>query len=252
MLACIEGNTQGVATILTRSDVDINIVGKDGVTAISLACLQGNMDIVKMLLNCKDVNINKMTVDGVTPFTVSIFKGHTDITTMLLDRPELVLGVNNGDGGHVGDGWGQTEEAGIDPLHVAAAKGQVSVVKKLIRFGVEFDRLRSGSHTALPVAIMKCRRLEAVLEIVLMLLEAGCQPNLDNVRLAILRVPHLQSVLYHAATNPSSLKKQTRKIIWRQMRLSSGGRNIQPRILSLKSEIPDSLLNYLLFIDAIM
>lgn len=62
----------------------------------------------------------------------------------------------------------------------------------LARFGVEFDRLRSGSHTALPVTMMKCRQLEAVLEIVLVLLEAGCQPNLDNVRLAILRAPRLQ------------------------------------------------------------
>ena len=62
----------------------------------------------------------------------------------------------------------------------------------LARFGVEFDRMRSGSHTALPVTMMKCRQLEAVLEIVLVLLEAGCQPNLDNVRLAILRAPRLQ------------------------------------------------------------
>ena len=62
----------------------------------------------------------------------------------------------------------------------------------LARFGVEFDRMRSGSHTALPVTMMKCRQLEVVLEIVLVLLEAGCQPNLDNVRLAILRAPRLQ------------------------------------------------------------
>ena len=137
---------------------------------------------------------------------------------MLLDRPELILGVNN------------------------------AMEMERLAMLMEFDHLRSGSHTALPVAIMKCRRHEAAL----MLLETGCQPNLDNVRLAILRVHHLQSVLYHAATNPSSLKKQTRKVIWRQRRLSSGGRNIQPRIMSLKHEIPNSLLNYLLFIDVIL
>ena len=74
MLACIEGNATGVSTILARHDVNVNIIGKDGVTAISLACLQGNMEIVQMLLACREVNINKMTVDGVTPFTVSIFK----------------------------------------------------------------------------------------------------------------------------------------------------------------------------------
>ena len=77
----------------------------------------------------------------------------------------------------------------------------------LDRFGVEFDRLRAGSHTALPVTIMKCRRLEAALEIVLILLEAGCKPNLDNVRLAALRMPQIQSILLHAASNAGSLKE---------------------------------------------
>ena len=168
MLACIEGNATGVSTILARHDVNVNIIGKDGVTAISLACLQGNMEIVQMLLACREVNINKMTVDGVTPFTVSIFKvnwekalvgafseyceshremsltplpplqGHTGITSLLLDRPELVLGhdlssVTAADLAEAGEAaWRHTIDA-IDPLHVAAAKGQVEVVKRLIR-----------------------------------------------------------------------------------------------------------------------
>ena len=169
MLACIEGNATGVSSILARHDVNVNIIGKDGVTAISLACLQGNMEIVQMLLACREVNINKMTVDGVTPFTVSIFKvneeqapigafseyceinhhemsltpltplqGHTGITSLLLDRPELVLGhdlssVTAADLAEAGEAaWRHTIDA-IDPLHVAAAKGQVEVVKRLIR-----------------------------------------------------------------------------------------------------------------------
>jgi len=238
-----------VSTILCRPDVNVNIVGKDGVTAISLACLQGNMEIVKMLLACQDININKMTIDGVTPFTVSIFKGHTPITTMLLDRPELVLGHNPN--AEYLDNMANQDQ-GIDPLHVAAAKGQVEVVKRLIRFGVEFDRLRSGGHTALPVTIMKCRQLEAVLEIVLLLLEAGCQPSIDNVRLAMIRVPYLQSVMLHAATNPLSLKQLSRKVIWRHVRHNTGGRNIQPSLLTFQDEIPASLLNYLKFTETLL
>ena len=119
----------------------------------------------------------------------------------------------------------------------------------LDRFGVEFDRLRAGSHTALPVTIMKCRRLEAALEIVLILLEAGCKPNLDNVRLAALRMPQIQSILLHAASNAGSLKETCRKVIWRQLRVSSRGHNIQPRVLALRHEIPESLLRYLQFED---
>ena len=130
MLACIEGNATGVSTILARHDVNVNIIGKDGVTAISLACLQGNMEIVQMLLACREVNINKMTVDGVTPFTVSIFKGHSQITSLLMERTELRLGHEvETRHGHIA---GRDIDA-IDPLHVAAAKGQVQIVRKLIR-----------------------------------------------------------------------------------------------------------------------
>ena len=240
MLTCIEGNREGVRSILGRDDVDVNIVGKDGVTAIGLACLQGDLEIVKMLLSCKGVNINMMTVDGVTPFTVSIFKGHLEITRMLLERSDLELGAAKGQ-----------EEREIDPLHVAAAKGQRDIVIKLIQFGVEIDRSTPGSHTAIPVTMMKCRDQPAMVNIVQALLEAGCQPSLDNVRLAILRAPRLQEMLFSAATSPLSLTRQARKVIWRTFRQNSHGRNIGPLLLQLKDEIPSSLLTYLLFNDVI-
>ena len=240
MLTCIEGNRDGVRNILGRDDVDVNIIGKDGVTAVGLACLQGDLEIVKMLLDCRGVNINMMTVDGVTPFTVSIFKGHLEITRLLLGRPELELGSNSGQ-----------EEREIDPLHVAAAKGQLDIVIKLIRFGVEIDRSSPGSHTAIPVTMMKCRDPPVMLRIIQSLIEAGCQPSLDNVRLAILRAPHLQEMLFSAATSPLSLIKQSRKVLWRTFRQSSQGRNIGPLLKQLQHEIPSSLLNYLQFNDVI-
>ena len=256
MLACIEANREAVRAILARQDVDVNIIGKDGVTAIGLACLQGDLEIVKMLLKCPGVNINNMTVDGVTPFTVSIFKGHLDITRLLLQRPELELGSSQGG-----------EEREIDPLHVAAAKGQLDIVVKLIRFGVEIDRSRPGSHTAIPVTMMKCRNPAVMINIILSLIEAGCHPTVDNVRLAIRKAPQvgvevevkprglvlifcvfqLQEILFEAALTPLSLMKQARKALWRTFRQHSGGRNIGPLLQQLINEIPDSLLNYLLF-----
>ena len=239
MLTCIEGNREGVRSILRRDDVDVNIVGKDGVTAIGLACLQGDLEIVKILLDCRGVNINMVTVDGVTPFTVSIFKGHLEITRTLLERPDLMLGNT------------EQDEREIDPLHVAAAKGQGDIVTRLIQFGVEIDKSIPGSHTAIPVTMMKCPSSGAMTSIVQTLLEAGCQPSLDNVRLAILKAPHLQEILLLAATSPLSLRTQARKVLWRTARETSHGRNIGPLLLKLKHEIPSSLLNYLLFNDVI-
>jgi len=155
----------------------------------------------------------------------------------MLQRPELELGGS--------------EEREIDPLHVAAAKGQLDIVTKLIRFGVEIDRSRPGSHTAIPVTMMKCRNPAAMINIVLSLVEAGCHPTVDNVRLAIRKAPQLQEILFEAALTPLSLMKQARKVLWRRFRENSVGRNIGPLLQRLINEIPDSLLNYLLFNDVI-
>ena len=95
---------------------DVLITGNSGAAALGLACMQGELDIVKMLLEKKEIDINTQTVNGVTPFTLSLVRSHDEISTILLNRPDLKLNYEN-----------------IDPLHVAAANGQVEIVKKLVR-----------------------------------------------------------------------------------------------------------------------
>ena len=90
MLACIEGNRRVVECILEREDVEINTIGKDGVTALGLACLQGDLAIVEMLLARQEIDINTCTEDGVSPFTVSVLKSHEQISRLFLNRPDLV------------------------------------------------------------------------------------------------------------------------------------------------------------------
>ena len=89
MLACIEGNRRVVECILEREDVDINTIGKDGVTVLGLACLQGDLATVKMLLAKRDIDINTCTEDG--PFTVSVLKSHEQLSRLFLNRPDLVF-----------------------------------------------------------------------------------------------------------------------------------------------------------------
>merc|ERR1711915_645620 len=237
MTCCARGYNEIIDVILKRNDVDINIIGKDGVTAIGLACLQGDLEIVKMLLKRPEININTQTVDGVTPFTVSIFKSHEEITKLLLKRPDLEL--KNDDE--------LFAKQGIDALHVAAAKGQVDIVRELIRFGVDVDRRRSESYTAIPVTLMKCSDVSKAIEIIDILLAAGCKPNMENVKLAILKVPEVQEVLFDEAQTPLTLLKMSRKMVWKNCRKRSFGRNIQPLLLNLKTEIPETLLKFLQF-----
>ena len=184
MLACIEGNRRVVECILEREDVEINTIGKDGVTALGLACLQGDLAIVEMLLARQEIDINTCTEDGVSPFTVSVLKSHEQISRLFLNRPDLVLAPDSE----------VFLERGVDPLHVAAAKGQVDIVRRLIRFGFvviiflnimviniiviaivitrfgcDVDMRRGPSFSAIPVALMKCQSEEALVRMIMML-----------------------------------------------------------------------------------
>ena len=182
MLACIEGNRRVVECILEREDVEINTIGKDGVTALGLACLQGDLAIVEMLLARQEIDINTCTEDGVSPFTVSVLKSHEQISRLFLNRPDLVLAPDSE----------VFLERGVDPLHVAAAKGQVDIVRRLIRFGFviiflniivavaiaivitrfgcDVDMRRGPSFSAIPVALMKCQSEEALVRMIMILM----------------------------------------------------------------------------------
>ena len=95
--------------------------------------------------------------------------------------------------------------------------------------------------------MMKCSDPRKVVKIINILLAAGCKPTLENVKLAIFKVPEVQEVLFDEAQMPLSLMKLSRKCLWRNYRRISRGKNIQPLLLLLKNEIPDTLLDYLMF-----
>ena len=114
-----------------------------------------------------------------------------EMAAVLKERSGLQRLRNSDTTGPSEDCSPDTEEREIDPLHVAAAKGQLDIVIKLIRFGVEIDRSKPGSHTAIPVTMMKCRNPSVMINIILYLIEAGCHPTVDNVRLAIRKAPQV-------------------------------------------------------------
>ena len=134
-----------VKMLLEIPTLDVNATGKEGVTALSLACLQGDLDIVQMLLARLEINVNRAVVaeDSVSPLTVSIFKNHLAVTNLLLEREDLEL-------------LDDQDNNGLNPLHVATAKGEAEVVRRLIQFGCDVDKKSNNSFTAIPVAMIKC------------------------------------------------------------------------------------------------
>ena len=48
------------------------------------------------------------------------------------------------------------------------------------------------------------------------------------------------------------MRQLCRKVIWRQLRAGTGGRNIQPGLATLRHEVPDSVLTYLQFTESVV
>ena len=105
----------------------------------------------------------------------------------------------------------------------------------------------SDSYTAIPITMVKCSDTEKVVKIINTLLAAGCRPTMENVKLAIFKVPEVQEILLVEVRKPLSLMKLSRKSVLKNLRKMSFGENVQPLLLGLKSEIPDTLPEYLRF-----
>jgi|SRR5215213_2843807 len=70
----------------------------------------------------------------------------------------------------------QTDQEGYTPLMRAAERGQVNVVRALLKRGAEVDARRPGGFTALMLAAQK-----GSLPVVKVLLAAGANPNVSVV-----------------------------------------------------------------------
>ena len=105
--------------LLIKSDV--NQVGKNGETALVLACTKGDLVIVKMLLEQEGIDINTDRGDGVTVFALSL-KRNEEITKLLLRQADLEI----------------KDDIFVPPLQIASSKGQVDIVKELIRLEIKF------------------------------------------------------------------------------------------------------------------
>ncbi|XP_023341834.1 uncharacterized protein LOC111711670 [Eurytemora carolleeae] len=234
MLSCVEGHEDIVRVLLHHPNININLQGKDGVTALGLACLRGDLGIVKMLLQKPELDINIRSSDGVSPFTVSVIKNHIQLSNLLLTRPDLNLSVED-------------TEPGLDPLHIAACKGQVQLVRDLICFGCNINRRHGSSFTVIPAVIMKCQDINKMRSILELLISAGARPTLDHVTIAVLRVPDVYPLIFKAMVSPLSLLKSSRQAVFNQLRIVSEGRNIGGLVDQLNTEIPATLVQFLKF-----
>ncbi len=88
-----------MTALLSRPELNVNLVNKDGSTALILAVRGGHNAMVTALLGRPELNVNLVDRDGNTALILAARGGHNAMVTALLGRPELDVNVAIKDGG---------------------------------------------------------------------------------------------------------------------------------------------------------
>ena len=97
-----------------------NIKGRSGVSPLHVACKKGNLSLIRTLIHDYHADINDKDSSGKTPLTLALENERDE--TMLALISEFGCDPTNIKG-----------EDGVSPLHVACKKGNLSLVRTLIR-----------------------------------------------------------------------------------------------------------------------
>ena len=84
MIAPCQGHDSVVELLLRREDVNPNMLGKDGVTPLSLAAYHWYDRVVELLLAREDLSPDMPDIYGVTPLSLAASLGHNRAVELLL------------------------------------------------------------------------------------------------------------------------------------------------------------------------
>ncbi|MBT8086657.1 MAG: ankyrin repeat domain-containing protein [Gammaproteobacteria bacterium] len=137
MFAAIKGDAK-ISEMLLRAGARTDPKAKLGWTALSLAAVKGHVDVVQVLLaGGADPNIRDTY--GWTPLMRAADRRRAGVVRLLLDVGNIDTTIR--------------QEAGSTALHIAAAVGDVDIVRMLVAHGA--DRSARDSYDNTPAAIAR-------------------------------------------------------------------------------------------------
>ena len=135
-VACYNGHTKVVTTLLAANAVEVNQADKNGATPLVVACVNGHAEIATKLI-AANANVNQAKNEGVTPLYLACQNGHTEVVATLLAADANV---------------DQAEDAGVTPLIIALDRGHIEVATKLLAANAAMDHADSRGVTPLWIA----------------------------------------------------------------------------------------------------
>ncbi|XP_076086415.1 uncharacterized protein LOC143057068 [Mytilus galloprovincialis] len=161
-------NHKNIVRILLENNINVNLLDSQQKSALLYACEKGHTDIVQLLLDDKCISnkafkceINQGTKSGTLPLWVACFKGFTEIVKLLLQQSCEVTKV---------------DEKGGNSFYIACQNNHIDICNLLIEHHVERDiniSLNDSGYTPLIIASFKGN-----ISVVKLLLKNNCNINL--------------------------------------------------------------------------
>lgn len=158
---------KGGAEVDAPLNMEHNGTPVDGCTALYIAAFLGHLPSCKVLLS-GGASLEAANELGYAPLMAAIQSDHEEVIDYLLKsganvNPDVVVRPEY-------EGLG-----GLSPINTAAQKGNISVVKKLLKRGVDINRQSENGWTSLKSAAQLGN-----LDLVKVLLEGGADPNIAD------------------------------------------------------------------------
>ncbi len=149
-------NRQDVASFLMSNNADVNLITREGATALHAAIQKEYKELVELLLKNKARLDSATLKEHYTPLILALAGGHTEIAHMLLTHD-----------------FDQAVKKELTYLIVvAAAQNQREILELLIKLGISIDAEDENGISALQRMVM-----QAHYEGIKLLLELGANPN---------------------------------------------------------------------------
>ena len=144
MFAALSGDPK-VTSLLVRAGARTDAKAKLGWTALALAAVKGHTEVAEVLL---DAGADQGVRDayGWTPLMRAVDRRRSDFVKLLLDEPGADLGLR--------------QEDGATALHIAAATGDLEIVRLLVSHGA--DRAAENYDGNTPAGVARSAGHDAV------------------------------------------------------------------------------------------